>query len=364
MTSPIEKLSIKKSTGTQMDRHLENFRNAEEFSDKTKNTYLAYLTMLQKELERHGHGLVDIEWIACHPKEVIKLIFNLYPNIHTRHNMVTMVRTLFRHSGDLKDKKPECFEAWGEIVSKLALKKKEHALSGQMTDKEEKNWVEWKAVLAKEKHLAESQYGSFDHLMLAMYCLIPPLRQNFGNVKIYHATPSDPTKENFIVITPAGKGTLVLNEYKTSKRYGKFAKELPSNLIQVIQASLAANPRDYLFVKHDGEPYTLQNSFTVTSNRTFKRLFGKNVTVSILRHSCISDTDFNSATPQEIFDKAKSMTHSVAMQQMYRKRTPAAPQRDIIVEQDPETPLPLPSPKKKHRRDTVEEGERVLWIKL
>jgi hypothetical protein len=44
--------------------------------------------------------------------------------------------------------------------------------------------------------------------------------------------------------------------------------------------------------------------------------------VSLLRHSFISSTDFNEATPKELIQKAKNMTHSLLMQQMYRRRLP------------------------------------------
>jgi len=370
------KASSKKPLQIRMsDKYVENIKNNQDLSDKTKHTYLSYLTMLQKDLVKHGYNRTDVEWIVTHPKDVIKLIFSVYPNVHTKHSMVTMIKTMFRLAGDLKERRPDDFKAWGDVVTSLSQEKKEQGLSGQMTAKEEERWVDWKDVLAKEKHLAQTEYGSFDHLMLAMYCLIPPLRQNFGNVKIYQAMPStDGIKENLLVITPTGKGTLVLMDYKTSKKYGNFVKELPDDLVRVIQASLKANPRTHLFMKYDGEPYVLQNSFTWISNRTFKKLFGKPVTVSILRHSCISATDFNASTPQELFDKAKSMTHSLGMQQMYRKRAPP-PKTEIIVEKIDDspstpstsrTPVAPPPQKKKHRiqKESLGEGERILTIKL
>jgi predicted GIY-YIG superfamily endonuclease len=344
----------KKPLEIQMsDKYVEILKNVQDLSDGSKKTYLSCLTMLQRDLIKHGYNRPDVEWIVTHPKDVIKLIFSVYPNIHTKHNMVTMIKTLFRHAGDLMERRPDDFKAWGDVVSSLATMKQEQGLSGQMTAKEQEGWVDWKDVLAKEKHLAQTEYGSFDHLMLAMYCLIPPLRQNFGNVKIYHAMPStDGIKENLVVITPTGKGTLVLTDYKTSKRYGNFVEELPDDLVRIIQASLAANPRTHLFVKYDGEPYILQNSFTVTSNRTFKRLFGKPVTVSILRHSCISATDFNASTPQELFDKAKNMTHSLGMQQMYRKRVPAEKVPEVPVEET----LPV--------RTKPRTGERIVIVRI
>lgn len=304
------------------DPYFKLFMENDAIGERTKQTYICCFRMIKEQLNK----LVDFEWIACHPNEVIGVIKAKNPNIHTKHAMLTTVRALFKYGGNLKDDKPECYETWGKALSKIMDKVREEMEEAKMTPKQDQNWVTWKEVLEVERRLAENPdtYGGYDHLLVAMYCLIEPLRQNFGNVKIHHATPSGETAttKNFIVITPAGKGTLVLNDYKTSHKYGRFSRELPDSLVKVIQASLEQDPRDYLFIMSNGEPYTKQNSFTSYSNRTFKKLFNKGVTVSLLRHSFISSTDFNEATPKELIQKAKNMTHSMTMQQMYRRKLP------------------------------------------
>jgi hypothetical protein len=98
----------------------------------------------------------------------------------------------------------------------------------------------------------------------------------------------------------------------------------------------------------------------------------KKILIVSTHPACISATDFNASTPQELFDKAKSMTHSLGMQQMYRKRVPT-PRQEIVVEKIDDTPSSSRTPpvvtqqKKKYRVEREEplgEGERILTIKL
>jgi hypothetical protein len=63
-----------------------------------------------------------------------------------------------------------------------------------------------------------------------------------------------------------------------------------------------------------------KNSFTKWTNRSLARIFeGKRVTVNTLRHSYISNLDFNAKTPGDLMRSAKMMGHSVNQQQLYRR---------------------------------------------
>jgi integrase len=106
---------------------------------------------------------------------------------------------------------------------------------------------------------------------------------------------------------------------KTAKTHGPLRRSLPSSLLKIIQASLAEDPRDYLFCNVRGEPYS-KNSFCKACNRVFLEIFNKHVTSRILRQSFISSMDFNALTPAEQMTHAKNMCHSWQMQALYRRR--------------------------------------------
>ena len=66
-----------------------------------------------------------------------------------------------------------------------------------------------------------------------------------------------------------------------------------------------------------GEPM-LKNTYTKWCNRVLERLFGRALTVSLIRHAYINTLDFNKLTIKEKEEIAADMTHSAGMQDKYR----------------------------------------------
>lgn len=185
------------------------------------------------------------------------------------------------------------------------------------TEKQRTGVLNWEDVIKKRDELGQKEYGSRRHLLLSMYTYIPPLRQDFNDVRILTRTPRQ-VDGNYIILNTR-TARLVLTEYKTASLYGKFESDLPKPLARIIKASIEQRPRGYLFTDVEGNPYKEANSFTVFSNRTLKELFDNPaVSVSMLRHSYISDQDFNKLTEGDKKELAHKMTHSAQQQGQYR----------------------------------------------
>lgn len=328
----------------------EAITSSEHLGQKTKDAYIQTIRSLQTLCEgMHGEPETypPIGWLVCNPKPVIRRIFKTYANNNTRRRFIASMRSLLKLDPEILERYPECDKLWKKSMEILDDIYREQSMSAQLTDKERKNWVSWTKVLEKEKQLAEHEYGSFDHLLLAMYCLIEPLRQNFGHVRIFIRDVPKEVEEsadtNYMIMLGRHQASLVLNDYKTSKKYGTFKRDLPENLVRVIEHSLTDFPRKYLFVDYDGNPYAKQNSFQKFSNRTLLRIFGVAVTVSLLRHSYISNIDFNEELPSALFQKAKNMGHSIGMQQQYRKRAPTEEEAKVADQRPMPTPKSAPS---------------------
>jgi integrase len=300
------------------DPYYDHIRGAD-ISDKTKESYINAIKAVQKLMTTSSGKTPPLSWIVCNPVPVIKKMNVVYTNVRTKKTMLSAIKALFKHVRGLKEKSPECYAKWDGAYRKVETVAMDQMLSGEPTAREKQNWVPWEEVRAMEIALADSQYGSFDHLLLAMYCLIEPLRQNFGDVKLCKKDLGCDDK-NFLILP---KGVLVLNKYKTARRYGRYERELPGPLMDIIHESLRQYPREHLFVGSDGGPYTSQNGFTQFSNKTLRRIFGKRFTVSMMRHSFISGLDFNREVPASLFEKAKNMAHSLTTQQMYRRKVQA-----------------------------------------
>lgn len=185
-------------------------------------------------------------------------------------------------------------------------------LSNKPTNRQKKGYVSYEDILNKRNSL---KTGSDEQLLLAIYTMIPPVRSDYDKVKIYY-TQGD-YRDNHIVLN--NNPYIILENYKTAKRYHILKIHIPNELETVIKESLKLKPREYLFVRKNGTTYT-SNTFNKWANRTLKKLFdNKNISLTTLRHIYISRRDLKLEERSGLQRKeiAKIMGHSVEQQQKY-----------------------------------------------
>lgn len=171
--------------------------------------------------------------------------------------------------------------------------------------------------------------ASIERLLLGMYALIPTRRCDFANTHIYPSAAEVPVTEtdNYIVLPPVSHRThqteLVMQAYKTAARYKAVRQVLPLALVADIRDSLTAQPRDLLFVSsRNGMPYASEHAFGKWANATLKRIFGRPLTITLIRHSYVSDMKLDDMTTQDREDVAILMGHSRSTADIYRFRLP------------------------------------------
>ena len=318
---------------SKMTNLVDGILEATTLTDSSKAQYLEKLSTVTKLTKQ------PLEWVLDHPDEVQAVIAQHYTSPLTQRSIIAAIKAVFHYNDDIKASKQAQYNKFTEFQSSVSLEISNRYMAAEPSEKERRNWVPWPEVVAKEQQLAAREYASPDHLLLAMYCLIEPLRQDYGALRIMvDRMPAADAVGNYLAIARDGSwGKLILTEYKTAKKYGTYTRDLPTSLLRIIKASLIANPRAYLFMDERGKPYKLTNSFTQYSNRTLKRIFGKACTVSTMRHSHISNIDFNASTPGDLFRKSKHMAHSIATQQLYRRTVEPAQ----VLHQTQPVPQPL-----------------------
>lgn len=276
-------------------------------SDLTKQNYIDRLHHLEKSFDK---SIFDIIKQA---ETSIRKIKELYDLDTTRKTYLSVILSVFRYAPGLKEQLPKQFILWSN-----ALKKSDEAVENRYkknapSDKQKDGYVPYEEIKQKRFTLKE---GSDERLLLAMYTDIYPLRADFNKVRLYKTLPAK-HEPNYIHMKKTGC-KLVLNEYKTASKHGKYEKELPDTLCEEIHTSLTLKPRDYLFVNINKEPFELSNSFTHYANRILKKLFDKPLTISLIRHSFISTLDFNKLTIEEKEQIASEMCHTTKLQDQYR----------------------------------------------
>lgn len=160
------------------------------------------------------------------------------------------------------------------------------------------------------------------YMVVNLYYLIPPLRNDFTYCEVYDNPVmfQDSTK-NYIFLNTR---ELVLNRYKTSKKYGVSVSILPEELVKIVKF--------WIEIRNIISP-RLVNTRTLLLTRDFlpmgqvnltqflNRIFKKNISTTILRKSYLTEKYPVTNTTSEMEKDADAMKHSVSVQQtIYRKK--------------------------------------------
>jgi hypothetical protein len=284
-----------------------------------------YVRQLKKIMETCGYDSVDD--VLQNPVSAVRRLDQLQFSPSSKKAMVSSVCAVLKYNDDLQMRYPVEKKTWSEALREINKKEMERVSTAQPTQREMMNWVPWNDVLKKQRELHQTEYGSDRHLLLSLYTLIEPVRSDYGDVHVRIEDQScddlDKAGENYVKLSAtSGASHMVLNKYKTHSKYGRFFRNIPDELVRIIAHNLEEAPREYLIIDTAGYPYTKSNSFNRYVNRTLYELFGKHITISLLRHSFISNIDFNKKTPAELMQISKNMQHSLGMQQLYRRHVP------------------------------------------
>ena len=222
-------------------------------SENTRTNYRTYVSTLSKHFD------IDLLTVLKQADKSISWIMKSYGSGDaSKKNMIAAVLAIFKHNKNLEKDLSKPHEKWQDAYKKLSERLDDRYKTNKPSDKQNDGYVPFADIETKRESLPK---GSPDRLLLAMYTLIRPLRGDFNKIRIYTGRMPAKTDENYIHLTAKDKDSeLVLTEYKTAKKNGEYRRNLPATLVAEIKASLAKRPRDYLFVKTDGEPFELANS--------------------------------------------------------------------------------------------------------
>jgi hypothetical protein len=292
-----------------------------DLSRVTKALYINNLKWLLTLIDKPKNK--NILWVMTHPTDVFHLISHSL-NTKTKKplspstilSFLSTFLSIFSHIPDVKVKYPQHCEKYKEYFTQTNSGILKENASGIFSEKQENGYVEWSEIIKKRDELAKTEYASKSHLILALYTYIPPLRQDFGLVKILKEEPAI-DEGNYMVINK-NSVTLVLNAYKTHKAFPQYRKDLPKPLADIIVKSLKNKPRQYLFVNNVGQPYKDKRRYIENINDTIFRIFGVHLTPTLIRHAeTIYERTLNLSPAQEE-QLAKDMRHSLTVHNRYR----------------------------------------------
>lgn len=285
-----------------------------DLSDVSKTNYkyrLERLTILTNK---------DVDWILNNCKKTLTILKeNKITEPQSVKAMINAILTIFKHTKGLRDTHKKSYTCWVDNFKEVNEKAQEKYEKIEASERQIEAYVPWAEILQKRDEL---DHTSQEYFILCLYTMLPPARADFNKVRIVKEDKITDAlvKEypNHLIISKKNM-KLVYNEFKTkSKKLQMYEKVLPDSLTSVIKASLKRQPRDFLVVSNNGEPYHKANSFTQLVKRVLYKVFQKNMSINTLRHSFVNSVDMNKITPQEKQQLASEMMHSPEMFDRYR----------------------------------------------
>ena len=166
------------------------------------------------------------------------------------------------------------------------------------------------------EHEAETWTNLKQNLHYVLFALlldIKPKRADLGDVYITQngKVPRTYAEEKNYIILDNSNSMLVMNKYKTSKRYGTLREPLTEKMVEVIHRSLEAFPRKYLFVHTNDEkrvPFTINNSYSQFVKRAFETNFERSQGVSLWRRVYVSENVEFTDVPYDEVEKAANLS--------------------------------------------------------
>ena len=267
----------------------------------TQKTYINTIKLIKKKF--FNSGINDFSYIRDNGETLVKQIRESITYKTASKKTFLIALRVISDELDLKNKK--MYE--NEMLKYRDENKDERELNLIPEDKK-KNYdtlTNLKKIFKLMKEDTEEEIR--DKLLISLYLLKPPLRNDFEKVKILKKEPVE--KINFI-IKQCSVYIFYLREYKTAKIYGEqqiIYSKTDDPLIFKLLNKMLKFKNIHLFVDEDGEPMTdKQISAKVIS--LFKKYLNKHITINTLRQ--IYETEqINDPLYKSLSFKEKSNIH-------------------------------------------------------
>ena len=208
--------------------------------------------------------------------------------------------------------------------------------SHKKSEKQETNWIEWKDYLAmieklkdnvkhlnRKKDWTTEDIGNYQEYLITTLYKHYPVRNDFHDMKVISKrdynklSKEDKKKSNFLV--RSNPMLLILNEYKTSKRYGEKKIEIVPEVAKVISTYLKHHNTGYLLNQPNDflKPMTTNGVTRSLQKISMREFDGKKIGSSMLRHMYLSHK-----YGDDVSNKAEDsyvMGHSLQQQDDYIK---------------------------------------------
>ena len=263
--------------------------------------------------------------------EIMEVI-NTTPNISTRKSILTAIVVYLQTS---KKQNKKLIEEYRKPMMDYVEKENLIEFLQQKSQKQKQKWISMEEFInvintlyneikpfIKNKVLDKKQYYKLQSYVILRLFFDYPFRNDIGTLLIVKNNKNLDDNKNYLV---KGKDyTIILQKYKTSKKYGKREYILDKKLKNIIKILLRHNKCGYLLCNVNMTDRMRPNNLTLTLQKIFYDYTGKKVSSSILRHIQATEENKNKSSLQEQLEEEKKIQnkylHNGKMNQLYAKK--------------------------------------------
>ncbi len=331
-----------------MDFYSISFNKIKEFKPKIKDSsirsYLLNIKKISKELFKSDKPsiLYFIDFLSIHE------YINNMKSIASRKNMTTSILVLIKSYSYESNDKPissDIITMYINYHKELSKEQDNSYLDNIKTEREKDNWISGDDISIKISSLQDSINNDKNkntrkyvdkvqqHLVLSLYTLLPPLRNDYAIVKILDIVNNSTPKEidydtldmsyNYIDIN---NNMLLLCKYKTDKFYGIKKINIPKELMDII-IRWEKIKKDY-FKDRLIHSFLLLNTTNATSMKyntltkyINKIFYPKKISTTLLRKIYLSEKYPVVSTFRQMQEDSYIMGHNIEMaKKIYSKK--------------------------------------------
>jgi hypothetical protein len=238
--------------------------------------------------------------------DLLKSVKDLTQTEVTYHLYLNAIVSYMKHNPVKVDEKVK--EEWTRLARGNSEVIQEHYKENKPSELQKDKVMSWKDIETVRDKLSDG----IPKLLLSMYTLLEPERADYFECELI-SRGQKVTSANYINLS---ESKLVITDFKTAKKYDKLEQDIPPELMRQITLSITDQPRQYLFVNRFKKPFE-RPQYSNWANRVLSDIFGKPMTLTIIRHAYCSKLDFN-APIRSLEAISKRMGHDVGTQKRYQ----------------------------------------------
>ena len=265
------------------------------------------------------------------PEDVVdKLKGNKFTSQRNSYNAIIVLLMALNHD----NKYDKLLEEYGKLRDTLNNKYVEDQQSGKISEKQKENFAELSEIQTmisqmeseiKAKDLKkQNKLSGKEKELLTVYVIYSllvrlPIRNDMAGMELitktqYNKLSDDQKKNTNYLVKEKSSMFMVLNEYKTSAKYGEKKIDVPKDLEKIFRMYIKLTnkqPGEVLFVSSTGKAIS-RNAMSQLLLKTSKKRMGKAISTTLMRKAVVSDKFGDMKKEQK--ELADIMGHSVGVQ--------------------------------------------------